>query len=101
MTLLITLFAAAAATAAWYARDDDDLGLGALCFMYWGAALMWMVDAAFEYAELGEKYFTPPLGDMINDTYLGLYVVAIGLVVWIARLLITDPRGTVRRSLTR
>ena len=77
----------------------DGLGLGFLCFMFWGASIMWLVDAVFEYVELKEAYFTPALEDMINDTFLGLSVVALALVVWVVRLLITDPRGVVRRSL--
>ena len=101
MTLLITIFAAVAATVKWYTREDDSLRLGTLCFMYWGASLMWMVDAAFEYAELGARFFTPELPDLINDAYLGLYVVALGLVIWLVRLLVTDPRGTVRNTLVR
>ena len=101
MTLLITLFAAVFATVKWYVREDDSLRLGTLCFMYWGASLMWMVDAAFEYAELGEKFFTPAPADMLNDAYLGLYAIALGLVIWLVRLLVADPTGAVRRSLVR
>jgi hypothetical protein len=41
------------------------------------------------------------LEDMINDTFLGLYVVALGLVIWVVRLLITDPRGSVRTVLKK
>ena len=100
MTLLISVFAAVIATVLWYTRKNDNLGLGILCFMYWGASLMWLVDAIFEYVELQEEYFTPALEDMINDTFLGLSVVALGLVVWVVKLLITDPRGVVRRSLS-
>ncbi|MBQ9867295.1 MAG: hypothetical protein IJM34_09765 [Lachnospiraceae bacterium] len=99
MTLLITVFAAVIATVLWYTRKNDNLGLGFLCFMFWGASIMWLVDAVFEYVELKEAYFTPALEDMINDTFLGLSVVALALVVWVVRLLITDPRGVVRRSL--
>ena len=95
MTLLITIFAAVIATVIWYVRKDDSMKLETLLFMYWGAAIMWLVDAIFEYMELKEKYFTPALEDMINDTFLGLYVVALGLVIWVVRLLITDPRGSV------
>ncbi len=101
MTLLITLFAAVFATVKWYVREDDSMRLGTLCFMYWGASLMWMVDAAFEYVDLGEKFFTPEPADMLNDAYLGLYVVALGLVIWLVRLLVADPKGAVRRSLVR
>jgi len=99
MTLLITVFAAVFATVKWYVRKDDELRLGTLCFLFWGASLMWLVDAAFEYAELGDKFFTPAPADMLNDAYLGLYVVALGLTIWLVRLLVADPMGSVRRSL--
>lgn len=101
MTLLITVFAAVIATVKWYTRKDDTMLLGTLVFLYWGASLMWLVDAVFEYAELQAEYFTPALEDMINDTFLGLSVVALALVIWVVRLLIVDPRGVIRSSLLR
>ncbi len=101
MTLLITVFAAVIATAKWYARKDDSMRLGILCFLYWGASIMWFVDAIAEYIELGAEYFTPAPADMLNDAFLGLTVVALGLVIWIVRLLVTDPKGVVRASLTK
>lgn len=101
MTLLITVLAAVWVTAKWYARGDDGMQLGMLCFLYWGASLMWLVDAVFEYAELGAEYFTPAPADMLNDAFLGLSVVALGLVIWVARLLITDPKGAVRSALKK
>lgn len=101
MTLLITVFAAVFATAKWYQRKDDSMQLGVLCFLYWGASIMWLVDAIFEYAELGAGYFTPAPADMLNDAFLGLSVVALGLVIWIVRLMVTDPKGSVRSVLKR
>ena len=101
MTLLITVFAAVIATVVWYNRKDDNMKLGILLFMFWGASIMWLVDAVFEYAELGAEYFTPAAGDMLNDAFLGLSVVALGLVIWIVRLLITDPKGSVRAAVSR
>ncbi len=101
MTLLITVFAAVIATVKWYVRKDDSMKLGILLFMYWGASIMWLVDALFEYAELGAAYFTPALEDMVNDGFLGLSVVALGLVIWVVRLLILDPKGSVRSALRR
>ena len=101
MTLLITVFAAVIATVKWYNRKNDDMKLGILCFLYWGASIMWFVDAIFEYAELKEVYFTPAPADMLNDAYLGLSVVALGLIIWLVRLLITDPKGSVRAALKR
>ncbi|MBQ9360707.1 MAG: hypothetical protein IJT96_06695 [Lachnospiraceae bacterium] len=101
MTLLITVFAAVIATVKWYGRKDDSMRLGILCFMYWGASIMWFVDAIFEYASSGAEYFTPAPADMLNDAFLGLSVVALGLVIWLVRLLIVDPKGTVRSALKR
>lgn len=101
MTLLITVFAAVIATVKWYTRKDDSMKLGILVFMYWGASLMWLVDAIFEYLELGAEYFTPALEDVLNDAFLGLCVVALGLIIWVVRLLITDPKGSVRAALTK
>ena len=73
--------------------------IGTLCWLFWGASLMWFVDAIFEYVELGAEYFTPEFGDMVNDAYLGLSVVALGLIIWLVILLIKDPKGTVKATL--
>ena len=101
MTLLITVFAAVIVTVKWYDRKDDSMQLGMLCFLYWGASIMWLVDALFEYADLGAEYFTPALEEMLNDAFLGLSVGALGLVIWLVRLLITDPKGSVRAALKK
>ncbi len=101
MTLLLTVFAAVIVTVLWYNRKDDSMKLGMLCFMFWGASIMWLVDAIFEYAELKEAYFTPAPADMLNDAFLGLSVIALALVIWLVRLLIADPKGSVRAALSR
>ena len=99
MTLLITVIAAVISTAVWYNRKNNDMQLHVLMFMFWGASIMWLVDAIFEYAELRAEYFTPALEDMINDTFLGFSVVALALVIWIVFVLIKDPKGVVRKTL--
>lgn len=62
---------------------------------------MWLVDAIFEYAELHAEYFTPVPMDMLNDFFLGLSVVALGLIVWLVVLLIKDPKGVVKATLLK
>jgi len=102
MTLLTTVFAAIICTILWYKKaPNDEMKIGILCYLYWGASLMWLVDAAFEYAELHAAYFTPALEDMANDLYLGLSVVALGLVLWLVILLIKDRKGVVKASLRK
>ncbi len=101
MTLLLTVFAAVTVTAIWYKHSDGKMMLGVLCWMFWGASLMWLVDAVFEYAELGAEYFTPAAADLLNDAFLGLSVIALALVIWVVILLIKDPNGTVRAKLKK
>lgn len=60
---------------------------------------MWLADAIFEYAELRAEYFTPAPADMLNDLFLGLSAVALGLVIWVTVLLISDPKGAVEAAL--
>ena len=98
MTLLITIFAAIISTVIWYRKPESNMKIGTLCLMYWGASIMWLVDAAVEYAELGAEYFTPTAIDMLNDTYLGLSVVAFGLLIWLAALLIKDPNKVIKKN---
>ncbi|MBR0373575.1 MAG: hypothetical protein IJH91_03480 [Mogibacterium sp.] len=101
MTLLITVFAAIIVTIKWYTRKDDTMQLGLLVFMFWGASLMWLGDAIFGYIEEQAEFFAPAPADMLNDAYLGLSVVALALVIWLVRLLITDPKGVVKSSIQK
>lgn len=102
MTLLITVFAAVLSTVIWYKNyPNDSLKVSTLCFMFWGASLMWFVDAIVEYAELGAEFFTPSGADMLNDTYLGLCVIALAMVIWIVSVLIRDPKGAVKAVLLK
>lgn len=101
MTLLITILAAVVTTVLWYNRKNNDMQLHVLMFMFWGASLMWFVDAIAEYTELGAEYFTPALEDMINDSFLGLSVIAFALIIWVVYLLVKDPKGVVRKSITQ
>jgi len=102
MTLLITVFAAIISTIVWYFKlHDKKYMLGRLCLMYWGASLMWMVDAIAEYIELKDAFFTPASADMINDAFLGVCVVALGLIIWLGMLMVKDPGKVLRTALVR
>ena len=102
MTLLVTVFAAVISTTVWYSSEKArSLKVSSLMFMYWGAALMWLVDAVFEYTELKAEYFTPAPADMINDLFLGFAAVAFGLVIWTVILLVKDPKGVLKAALIK
>ena len=100
MTLLVSVFAAIISTVLWYKNaPKNEMKLGILCWLFWGASLMWLVDAIFEYVELKAAYFTPEPADMLNDLFLGLSVVALALIIWLVILLVSDPKGIVKKAL--
>lgn len=102
MTLLVTVFAAIISTIIWYkGAPNNEMKVSTLCFMYWGASLMWLVDAVVEYIERGADYFAPAPADMLNDFFLGISVVAFGMVIWLVILLVKDPKGVVRAALLK
>ncbi len=102
MTLLISVFAAVICTAIWYKHaPQSKMLVSVLCWIYWGASIMWLVDAIFEYVQEGTAYFQQSAEEMLNDAFLGLSVVALGLIVWIIVLLIKDPRGVIHRLLSK
>lgn len=99
MTLLVAVFSAVISTVVWYTnKSARELKCGILCYMFWGASLMWLVDAVVEYLESGAEYFQPNLQDMINDAFLGLSVVALALTVWLVFVLVKDPKNNLRKN---
>lgn len=97
MTLLVTVIAAVICTVIWYrTAPKDTMKVSTLCFIYWGASLMWLVDAFFEYAQLRAEFFTPSVQDMVNDTFLGISAVTLGLVIWLVKLLFTDLKNVLK-----
>ena len=102
MTLLITVLAAVVSTVIWYTKESARRHkVGMLCWMFWGASLMWLGDAIFGFMEDGAEFFTPALEDLINESYLGLSVVGLALVVWVIVLLVKDPDGVVHAALKK
>jgi hypothetical protein len=81
VTLAMTVLAAVAFTVAWYSGRGEGMLLSLPCLMYWGASLMWLVDAVVEYLSEGIAIFNPSGGQLANDAFLGLCVVTLGLVV--------------------
>ena len=102
MTLLFTLFAAIISTFFWYLNaPEDKYRVRTLCFMFWGASLMWFVDAIFSFVEDGAAYFHPEPAEMLNDAFLGLSVIALAGVIWIIDLLAHDPKRVVKSILSQ
>ena len=102
MCLILTTIAAVLCTAFWYGSTTlREMKISVLCWLFWGAAIMWFVDLAFEYAEEGAAVFEPALADVLNDSLLGLSVITLALVIWTAVLLVRDPKGVVRAAILK
>lgn len=98
MWLLLTALAALIATALWYVgAPADKYKLGFLSLIYWGATLMWLVDHVLAYVQEGGPFFEISA----DATGLGLSVLILGLVVWLGRLLLADPKRVLRTVLKR
>jgi hypothetical protein len=95
---LLTALAAIIATALWYVNaPGDKYKLSLLSFIYWGAAIMWLVDHVIAYVQEGGEFFE------INAdaTGLGLSVLLLGLFVWLVVLLVGDPKRVLKRVLKK
>ena len=90
MTLLISMTAAIVSTVVWYFNypKSKKACIGYLCFMYWGATIMWIGDAIIEYLDQGAEYFT---------AFLGFSAVVLGLLIWLVIVLVKDPNRVLSR----
>ncbi len=90
MFFIITAAAAIVSTIVWYVNaPGGKYKLSVLCFIYWGAALMWFVDHVMAYLAEGGEFF-----EMTPDAAaLGAVVVIAGLIAWLVVLLAKDPKG--------
>ena len=61
-----------------------------------------MIRALFEISlQIRDGLLPPDPADLLNDAFLGLSVIALAMVVWLAILLIKDPKGTVKKALVK
>lgn len=96
MCFIITGLAAFMATVIWYANGSEDkYNLSTLCFIYWGATLMWFVDHVMAFLTEGGEFFEITL----DATLLGITVVFFGLSVWLTMLLVRNPKGVFNKLL--
>lgn len=98
MCLLITTVAAIVSTIIWYTHaNKDTYKIKALASIYWGASLMWLIDAVFEFIELKSEFFNQAPADLLNDAILGICAVVIGLGAWLIYLLCKDPKNILKK----
>lgn len=98
MCLLITVFAAIISTVFWYSHaGGETYKTGVLCCIFWGASLMWLVDAVAGFVQEGASSFLQSGEELVHEAMLGISVVAIALTVWLIILLVKDPKGVFKK----
>jgi peptidoglycan biosynthesis protein MviN/MurJ (putative lipid II flippase) len=96
MWLIMTALAAIITTAIWYVKaPKDKYKLGLLSLIFWGATIMWLVDHVMAYITEGGEFFEISL----DATLLGVAVIVLALFVWEIWLLVSDPKGVLKRAL--
>jgi len=96
MFLIITALAAIISTVIWYFNaPEDKYKLSMLCFIFWGATLMWFVDHIIAFISEGGEFFDVSM----DAALLGITVVICGLMIWVITLMVKDPKGVFNKLL--
>jgi hypothetical protein len=98
MWLILTALAAIITTVIWYVKAPaDKYKVGLLSLFFWGATVMWFVDHVMAYISEGGEFFEINL----DATLLGVTVIILALLVWEIVLLVSDPKGVLKRIFKR
>ena len=86
MHLLLSVFATEWSFSRFLRDKNKEYAYHIPCLLFLSASLMWFVDSIFEYLEKGTEIFTPNLQDLVQDGFLGLSVIALGILIWQGKL---------------
>ena len=79
MHLLLSVFATEWSFSRFLRDKEKRYAYHIPCLFFLAASLMWLVDSVYEYLEKGTEIFTPAIQDLIQDGFLGLSVIALGI----------------------
>ena len=82
MHLLLSVFATEWSFSRFLRDKEKRYAYHIPCLFFLAASLMWLVDSVYEYLEKGTEIFTPAIQDLIQDGFLGLSVIALGILIW-------------------
>lgn len=86
MHLLLSVFAIEWSFSRFLRDKEKRYAYHIPCLFFLAASLMWLVDSVYEYLEKGTEIFTPAIQDLIQDGFLGLSVIALGIFLWQGKL---------------
>ncbi|MCR5666487.1 MAG: hypothetical protein K6G01_06620 [Eubacterium sp.] len=92
MTLLLTLISAIAVTIAYrYSEKAKVLRFRILCYLFWGASIMWTVDEIFVLMEEKSNYPVAFMENVGDDALLGICVIVLAFAIWGVMLFFKKP----------
>ena len=95
MWLIVIAVAAVISTALWYTKDlENHYRLNTLSMILWGTTIMVFVDHVMGYILEGGEFLEISTGAAI----LSAIMVAAALVIWLAILLIKNPKSRLLKS---
>ena len=86
MHLLLSVFATEWSFSRFLRDKNKEYAYHIPCLLFLSASQMWLEDSIFEYLEKGTEIFTPKLQDLVQDGFLGLSVIALGILIWQGKL---------------
>ena len=86
MHLLLSVFATEWSFSRFLRDKEKRYAYHIPCLFFLAVSLMWLVDSVYEYLEKGTEIFTPAIQDLIQDGFLGLSVIALGILIWQGKL---------------
>jgi len=93
MWLIILAYTAVIATLLWYRSAENDVYLFKyLALISWGATVMFFIDHVYSYLTEGGEFIDLSIDAIMLGIVLQLFI----LVLWLALLLLKDPKHVIR-----
>jgi len=93
MWLIILAYTAVIATILWYRSAENDIYLFKyLALISWGATVMFFIDHVYGYLTEGGEFIDLSTDAIVLGIILQLFI----LVLWLALLLLKDPKHVIR-----
>ena len=91
MTLLIVLIASVICTFAWRRKSSrPEMKTGLLCLIYWISFVLCSGEAVLKAIKYKEIPFSLSVGALIHDGYTGIGILAVGLILWLAIVILVN-----------
>lgn len=91
MTFIIIIAAAIICTVAWRKKSArPEMKIGLLCLIYWITFILCAAEAVLRFIKYKELPFVMNIGAIIHDSYTGIGILAVGLIIWLVIVILIN-----------